>query len=198
MNRTESEKFVLAISALAAAFGREADQPTFQAYRWGLDGMPIEAIEKACIMAIRESKFMPTPAELRELGGEVSSKSIGLLAWQSFCQAVRKHGGNYSVDFDDRTINAVVRNLGGWQAITLLEGEEFTKWLRMRFLDAYEKLGRLKLDGEQVAPLIGELDSNNRFTKSEPIRIACLSTPKSQARIEQSSDPIPLPVMRSP
>lgn len=186
MTRSEIETFGMAIAALAAAFNREIDQATLQAYRWGTDGMPIEAIEKACAMAIRTCQRIPTPAELRELGGEVSGKSIGLLAWESFCQAVRKHGGNASVDFDDRTINATIRNLGGWQEVTLLGGDEFHKWLRVRFLDAYEKLSRMKLDGEVVAPLIGELDTNNGFGKSEPLRIECLSTPQQQ-RIEKAA-----------
>lgn len=175
MNRTENSELVMAVSALAAAFNREADQATFKAYQWGLDGMSIESIEKACIMAIRTCQYMPTPAELRELGGEASPKSIALLAWESFVGAVRHHGGNASVDFDDRTINAVVRNLGGWQEITLLAGEEFSKWLRHRFLDAYEKLSRVKLGGEMTAPLVGELANSD----TESIRIKCLSSQQS-------------------
>ncbi len=190
MDRSESERFGMSIAALAAAFNREIDQATLQAYRWGTDGMTVEAIERACIQAIRESKFMPTPAELRELGGEISQKSIGLLAWESFTQADRKHGSYTSVDFDDRTINAVIRNLGGWLEITLLEGEEYYKWLRHRFIDAYEKLSRLNLSGEIVGPLIGIHDISNRsngYEISKPILIECLSTPKTEPKqIEES------------
>ncbi len=198
MNRTEPEKFGMAIAALAAAFNREIDQATLQAYRWGTDGMRIEAIEKACMIAIRTCTRMPTPSELRELGGEISQKSIGLLAWESFCEAVRQHGGNTSVDFDDLTINAVVRNLGGWQEITLLGGDEFHKWLRHRFLDAYEKLSRFNLDDDMAAPLIGEVDANNAFGNSEPIRIKCLSAKESQPKIEGPDNSIPLPVIQEP
>jgi hypothetical protein len=149
------------VAALAEAFGREASPATHLGYWLGLQDLPIEAIRLAVSSALRRCKFMPSPAELREMAGEGDSKSRAQAAWLELEETVRVVGGYRSVDFEDRTINAAVRSLGGWERICLLSAEEFDKWLRKDFLACYEALDRSGVSEEASAPLVGICDREN-------------------------------------
>jgi hypothetical protein len=56
-----------AITALADTYRQKTSEGLFHGYRLGLAGIAIDNIERACCLAFQRSKFMPTPAELREL-----------------------------------------------------------------------------------------------------------------------------------
>ena len=67
MTAAERKRFVTAIRVLAKTYAFPLDDEVLLAYRQGLDGMTIEDIETAARLALRSSKWMPKPAELREL-----------------------------------------------------------------------------------------------------------------------------------
>ena len=77
LTMTDDKRFAATISGLAEAFGRKASVAMVRAYRIGLVGLTIEAIEQAAANALRTSKFMPSPAELRELTGELPPAVAG-------------------------------------------------------------------------------------------------------------------------
>jgi hypothetical protein len=126
------------VGVLAEAFGRTATEATIAAYTIGLGGLTPKQIENATGKALRTCKFMPTPAELRELAGELKLADRGEIAWAAFERAVAQHGGYRSVCFDDPAINAAVQSLGGWCACCEMPANEFDSFLRPKFLKAYE------------------------------------------------------------
>jgi hypothetical protein len=81
---------------------------------------------------------MPTPAELRELAGELKLTDRAEIAWAVFERAVTQQGGFRSVCFNDPAINATVLSLGGWEPLCSMPAHEFDAFLRPKFLKAYE------------------------------------------------------------
>lgn len=150
------------VTILAETYRQKISKATIEAYRIGLRDLPIEAIDRAVQAAIRTSRFMPTPSELRELAGETSPADRAILAWAALGKAVVRIGPYRSPDFDDPIINATVRSLGGWERVCSLGVEEFDKWLQKDFLRTYEAFARTGVGDEQGAPLIGIAERHNR------------------------------------
>lgn len=160
-SETELEEFIRFLTALAANFGREADEPTCMAYEIGLADLPLADCKAAMLRAMRECKFMPPAAELRELAGVQKPRERAVLAWEALDNAVADVGYYRSVDFDDPFINATVRNLGGWERVCEMEGEEFPKWFRKEFERVYAALCATGIGPEQAAPLLGHFAKQN-------------------------------------
>lgn len=135
---------IMAVGALAEAFNRQASDAMVRAYAIGLEGLTAQQIESAAAAALRSCRFMPTPAELRELAGEIRVSDRAEIAWAAFERAVRIQGGYRSVCFDDPAINATVISLGGWKSCCEMPAKEFDQFLRPKFLKAYEAAVRTR------------------------------------------------------
>lgn len=151
---SDRPEFAECISALAVAFGKVADKSLLNCYWLFLADVPLADIVSGALRAGRTLKFMPTPAELREMAGVATARSRGLLAWVVVSRAAADIGSYRSVFFEDPIINAVIRSLGGWPRVLSLGGEEFDKWARMEFLKAYESLDQVACP-EDCRPLSG-------------------------------------------
>lgn len=140
----KNPRVVNAVAMLCEAFNRKPTDATFAAYEIGLNGIGEDHVERAAAVALQRCKFMPTPAELRELAGTGggSFESMAERAWQQFTEAVRRLGPDKSVSFQDGVINAVIRHHGGWQRVCDLPRDEFDKWLRKDFIATYVRLCR--------------------------------------------------------
>jgi hypothetical protein len=176
---TEWQRYRLAISAMAATFRQEATEALFEGYRLGLEGLAIDAIERAVKRAIQTSKFMPSAAELRELAGDMLPADRAVRAWDIVRQAMRRHGEGPSLDFDDPAINATIHNLAdNWEAFIDRWEAEGETWLRKDFERAYVSLCRSGLRPNDCRRLVGFHERNNRFhgyldAIPEPLRIEC-------------------------
>lgn len=158
----DQTRFIVALGALASTFGREVDEALIMGFEMGLEGLTTEQIERSVALAVRTKKFFPSPAELRELAGEVPSGERAVVAWDAFAQAVSKHGYYDSVDFDDPVINATIRNLGGWQRVCQIDDpKEFETFFRKDFERVYVALYKAGISPEQASPLIGYCESQN-------------------------------------
>lgn len=160
MNR-DKEKFRDGMLMLAATFGKTADKHLLAAYWIGLDGLSDQAVQRAFDRAVKECKFMPKPAELRELGGVLSTAAQAALAFEDVERALRVCGYYRSPDFEDACINATIRNLGGWLRVCELEPEEFDKWFRKDFERVYGYFLERGVGHEAGQPLIGFFEQHN-------------------------------------
>jgi hypothetical protein len=158
---TRKEEISRMVTVLAEAFSRTASPATFAAYELGLDGLDVPTIKRGVQIALKSCKFMPSPAELRELAGELKAENRAQLAWIALEKAVKRHGGYRTVTFDDVVINAAVRSLGGWDRVCTALPAEFDVHLRREFLKAYTSLYASGVGEEQAAPLLGEFDREN-------------------------------------
>ncbi len=174
----DSARFLVAVSALAAAFGREVDRAFLAAFELGLKDLPIEAIERAVESCIVNVRFMPTVAELRERAGVVSPKERAVIAWEALEKARRRFGYYSTVSFDDPVINAAVRNLGGWERVSELadDPENYRVWFRKEFERVYVALCSAGVSKEQAAPLIGYCDRMNVPAGHAPQKLITITT----------------------
>lgn len=153
-----------AVLLLCESFNREATEVVIEAYRMGLDDIPLEAIKKAVVTAIKTCRFMPTVSELRELTGEIKVEDRAVLAFAALNKAIDQHHYIRSVDFDDRAINATINTLGGWEAICDTPQKEWNTFFRKRFIDTYVAYTRSGRIGESAgAPCVGFIDRENHF-----------------------------------
>ena len=153
MATTETVGKVVAL--LCEAFGRKPNAATFEVYSIALADLTDQQVNAAATIASGRCKFMPTPAELREFAGVVSTDDRGIIAWQAVERAVPL-GPYRHVCFDDPCVNAAVRNLGGWVTfLARLTDAEGEKWLRVEFLKAYAAFYRAGVGEDAGAALPG-------------------------------------------
>lgn len=135
----KNPRITAAVATLCEAFNRKPTPATFAAYEIGLKGLSEEQVELATAQALSKCKFMPVPAELRELAGTGgdSYESMADRAFHVLDKAVTSLGADRSVNFHDGAINAAVRLLGGWQKCCDQPREEFEKWYRKDFIRTY-------------------------------------------------------------
>lgn len=157
------EKVTFLITVLASTYGRQASPALLEGYLVGLAGLELQEVEQAIGMALRTCKFMPSPAELRELAGEMRPDDAAVLAWEIACEAVSQYGWYRSVRFEDPAITATIRSLGGWQKFCERCGGEEEKWLRKEFLAIYASYRRVGVSPEAALPLAGEFERQNRL-----------------------------------
>jgi len=156
MVESDKGRFATAIGAMLVMFGQEASPPRLLGYWMGLQGLTIEQVETAVGNAMQTAMKLPVPAELRQgiSGGSAGDRAVS--AWGDVQDAAST---SYMVDldFDDWTINAVIRNLGGrWNFFDRLNGgAESEKWLRIEFLRCYAVYAESPPSDEATTPLIG-------------------------------------------
>jgi hypothetical protein len=158
-----SETIINAVIGLCEAFGRTATEATIGAYEIGLRGLTDAQVTAAMGLALQRCKFMPVPAELRELalGSGQSYDAMAEKAFDALRRGIQQTGGDYSVNFADGAINATVRALGGWQRACDMPVEEFDKWFRKDFIGCYVNICRNGASPEAMRYLGGTLERDN-------------------------------------
>ncbi len=169
------EKMYPGLRMLFANFAAEADEDQIRCYVLGLADLGEEAFNSAILRAIRELKFLPKVAELRELAGEKrDGESRAIAAWSDVLQAVRL-GPYKHVSFEDRLCNAAIRNLGGWPKFHERYCND-EKWVRLDFIKTYKSFVSSGVNGEVCQPLPGlsEVESVGGVVREPvPRLIAC-------------------------
>jgi hypothetical protein len=153
---TIQQAIATAVTTLSEAFRQPLTDVAARGYMIGLDDLTHEQVAMAMKRAIRESKFMPSPAELRAFagaGGARATETVAVEAWEAVRSAMDRHDYTVSVDFGS-LVNAVVRNLGGWawlcdQRLSALP------FVRKDFERVYALLAATQLESVRGEPLAG-------------------------------------------
>ena len=134
---------------------------------------------------------MPTPAELRELAGELTPKARAIIAWGVLSREAQR-GYYETVEFDDPIVNAAIRNIGGWEYVTTIDDKrEWESFVRQRFEAAYVALYQRGISIGQGAPLLGYHERENALSghdTSQPIRRIETGLPQSRVHIDSRRD----------
>jgi hypothetical protein len=162
MHASDRARFKGLMEALASAFRAEPTTAFLEGYWLGLEDMTTSDFEAAAKRALRECKFMPSVFELRSLTGEMPAAVRAVSAWLELLKGIRRHGAWYSVDFEDKLINATVRSLGGWREVCAKESDELHVWTKKEFERLYGLLAqRGEPQGEEALYLAGQFEVNN-------------------------------------
>lgn len=162
MNDPDRQEFAIVIGGLAVTFRVEATDGLIHGYWLGLRDLSLETVQRAAETAIRTKRFMPVPAELRSIAGQMSPEDRAIKAWDEFIQQLDRHGDFCTLEFDDPLINATARNLGGLSDICERLEREAKTWIRKDFERIYAALMRTGIASVEGGPLIGFCEMNNR------------------------------------
>lgn len=193
MHDSDYDEFVLAIAAMAATFRQEATEAVYEGYWRGLRDLPLDAVNAAVDRSMRECRWMPPVAELRERGGVVSPADRAVKAWGVVRQAVEHRGCYSSVNFDDPIVNAAVRSMGGWRDFDDRIRRDGETWVRKEFLATYEAYCRTGISHDPGGHLIGyteyHLPRDHRPMKAaDPIAIECGLPPHAPGTVPAITD----------
>jgi len=144
-----------------------------------LADLPIEQIEFAIMDFVKRGTEFPTPAAIRRhaLDAEgLTDSDRSLVAWDCVRKAISSAGSYQSVDFEDKVINATIRQMGGWAKLCNTPPAEL-KWVGKDFCKRYEIVCRAAIG--DPSPLPGIIASNG--DPVETLRITSILPPHRAA-----------------
>lgn len=157
---TNREAFVTSLAVLGATFDRKLSAPAIEGYWLALSELGEEDFKVAVTRAVSECRFMPSPSELLAfVRPRQDPAAAAIKAWQAVRSAIDRY--DYlvgSIDFGP-LVNAVIRNLGGWDTMCRATLPELDNpgWLRKRFEEIYRSLATTDAQTLHGAPLEGKL-----------------------------------------
>ena len=157
IKESDFQRIRSAIETLAEVFHRSLTDTALDLYVQAVGDLEVAALDTAISAAAAGSMHFPCPAEIRELAGAATptAQDRAALAFQALREAISRIGGFRSPDFEDALINAVVRNLGGWQRACEMPLSQYYGNYREDFMCIYEMFCRLGPSDEMTAPLVG-------------------------------------------
>lgn len=99
-----------------------------------LKQFPLDMIQKASNEIVNNETFFPLISTWKKYL-EISDKQKAEKAYLLACEAARKGGIYTPVEFEDKTIHAVIQSLGGWHHFCCSETDP--QWRHKNFIDAY-------------------------------------------------------------
>lgn len=157
---TKREVFGTVLAMLGATFDRKVTPGMLEGYWTVLEHLSEDEIKAATKRALAECKFMPAPSEMLALARPARDPNLAAIqAWQEVRKAIDVH--DYlvaSIDFGP-LVNAVIRNLGGWDTLCRATLPELDNpgWLRKRFEEVYAALSTANPQALHGSPLAGAL-----------------------------------------
>lgn len=178
---TSKQAIITAVTMLSETFRQPVADAGFEGYILALEDIEPSELAKVTKRAVRECKFMPTPAELLALAGKGGPQQLAAdtaAAWEAALWARRKHDYTTGVDFGP-LVNAVIRNLGGW--VNFCEGrtERDLVFLRKKFEELYAALAtqdRASLNGMPLAGAFGGMERVAIAGVLPPLQLAAEAT----------------------
>lgn len=149
-------KFIEILGTASEVYGAQLSQILLDVYWNILKPYSDEDVAVAFTTAMKTLKWMPKPAEILSiLEGPSESKSYE--AWNCLIAAMGRVGAYRSVEFEDKTIHAVVEAWGGWLEVCRMTTEEL-RYKGKEFKELYNKYQQLPID---IPRLVGRVEAEN-------------------------------------
>jgi hypothetical protein len=159
MRPNEFREFVAVMGAAAETLNQPKLTPLGLRTAFAiLQGYPLESVKAAVQQHLRESPFMPKPADIvKYIEGTVEDRAN--IMWGHVVKAIRKYGHYESIRFDDPAIHYAIDRMGGWQKLCGILEEELP--FREKDFIAHYRRG-MKATWEDVPKrFIGEIELRN-------------------------------------
>ena len=191
MNELDRRGFSNVMQLLAVTYDKEATVDLIEAYWAALKDLPLDDIKRSASQAMRRLEWMPKPAQLRKLAGDVEPDHRAAIAWEVVRKALNQHGTYRSVDFDDPVINATIRNLGGWIELGQKDSKDFDVWTRKEFERIYQAIYASGVTEEASAYLTGKTEHENagRYEVEPPVKVRLSLPPPNVKRLSSGTVP---------
>lgn len=140
----------VALGGLGEAFaGAPPSEAKMRVYHCFLYDVPRETLEGACARAVKECRFFPTVAELRQLCGEPSAEDAALRAWGALDLAAANVGAYASIEIEDgAAVEALLQTFGSWPQFCHVDRGPELALKRQQFIAVY-RTARLRPFGRQ-------------------------------------------------
>ena len=149
-------RFIEILGTAAEVYGAQLSEILLDVYWNILKPYSDEDVSIAFSTAMKTLKFMPKPAEILSiLDGPSESKSYE--AWNCLIAAMGHVGAYRSVEFEDKTIHAVVEAWGGWMEVCRITTEEL-RYKAKEFKELYNTYQHKPID---IPKLIGRVEAEN-------------------------------------
>lgn len=162
MRQEDSERFGLCLLACSEMYGREVGEAAAGVWWKVLEQYDIEAVEAAFSIHLADpdsGQFMPKPADIvRRMSG--TTQDAALRAWAQVDRALRQVGPWQSVVFDDPVTMAVLRDMGGWTALSEKSDDEWP-FVAREFENRYRGYKQRGETPEHPRRLVGFAEAGN-------------------------------------
>ncbi len=143
MDQTDSTNFSSLMSRLCRHYRVEASSTLYRDYWNELRDLDFENIKLAIDKAIRQERYWPVIAVIRQLAGDTFDKEKiddkARLAWQYLLDEIRYKGIYQSPDFThDKAISIATKEVGGWLYLNRASMDEVQYRLKPQFIAAYK------------------------------------------------------------
>ena len=166
----DKKTFSEMMKLLQASFREKINEDTNKAYWDILKEYSDNDIKRVTVKCIKELKFFPKIAEMRELI-EGNLEDEAKLAWLYLLEVVEKEGYYMSPSFPKypAIVGVVERFFGGWMKLIEEMTDENLKWIKNDFLKFYPVI---KKEGHYPEKAIGffELTNSNKGFTDELIK----------------------------
>lgn len=136
MTEDDFEKFSEVVLGFAELKGKQLSAPAIELYFRALHDWTLEDFRAAAGELLRRCEFMPTPKDFEDLrrAGRMAAPE----AWALVLDRARGHNELVG-DFDNPTLQAALRAIGGLQAVQMSQIDK-TPFLERRFAEHFETL----------------------------------------------------------
>jgi hypothetical protein len=141
MVEQDKKRFVEIMTFIGTVYSKELSTEQLKAWFRVLEDLDVGDIETAADAHMRESRFMPTPAELRKKL-EPQNRQMALIAWAEVPGLLRNSRAAKSAD---PVTERVVQDLGGWVALGQKTADQLV-WIEKEFATRYEMYAELGTD----------------------------------------------------
>ncbi len=122
----KQEAILKVLAVLAQTYPRDVQKETMTAYSMFLDDVSIEGLVRAVKECVKESKFFPTVAELRERAGmkmesNLQPKNLALMAYHEQAMKAVTKVTSYGIPTFKDPITAKVIEMIGWKDFCMMD-----------------------------------------------------------------------------
>jgi hypothetical protein len=161
MQDKEKPEFGARILAIGLMYEKQITKPVIDLYWSALHDLELVDIDRALQIHMRDperGRFMPKPADVRFQICRPEKNS--LIAWRQVEDAYCRFNYYQTVQFEDGTINAVIRDMGGWQWFSSQNLDE--PWTQKEFERRYEAYKGQRIELHEPLPGFHELENRNK------------------------------------
>lgn len=146
MVEQDKKRFAEVMTLMGTVYGKEISVEQMRAWFELLADCEVADLEVAAKAHMRESRFMPTPAELLDrLNPKANQRAM--LAWAEVPRLLRNSRAAKS---EDPVTERVVQDLGGWFALGQKTAAELV-WVEKEFVQRYEMYAELGLEVKAIS-----------------------------------------------
>ena len=184
MSPTDGQRFRDLLRGMARALGSDIDTVTLDVYWLALSDWTIAEFETAVAHLLRNSKFMPRPAEFTAL--KKAGKFTAAEAWDAVlehCKGAYRDGSGID---NGGPVDMAVRGIGGYRAVAMHD-LDYLPILQRQFADRFAELDDVMQIRDSVPQLVDQ-NTRTRIRHDAPRHISGALPPIG--RPEKSLEPV--------